>query len=54
MLFFFFFKCIINLRGGVMNIGLCNLFGFKVYITKCNLRLGFFFKFNVVLGVYVV
>jgi hypothetical protein len=24
-----FFFCVVNLRGGVMNIGLCNLFGLK-------------------------
>ncbi len=24
------------------------------YVTKCNLGFGFFLKFNVVLGVYVV
>ncbi len=25
----FFFLCVVNLRGGVMNIGLCNLFGLR-------------------------
>jgi hypothetical protein len=29
MFFFFFFYCIVNLRGGVMSIGLCNLFGLR-------------------------
>jgi hypothetical protein len=40
------------LKGGVLNIGLCNLFVLRggVYITKCYLGLGFFFKFNVVVG----
>jgi hypothetical protein len=48
------FLCIVNLRGGVMNIDLCNLFGLMVYITKWNFEPRFFWKFNVILGVYVV
>jgi len=49
------FLCIVNLRGGVLSIDLCNLFVLMgLYITKCNLGLGFFLKFNVVLRVYVV
>jgi len=44
---FFFFLCILNLRGGVMNTGLCNLFWLRgFYVTKCNMGLGFFWKFN--------
>jgi hypothetical protein len=30
----FFFLCVVNLRGGVMSIGLCNLFGLKVICYK--------------------
>jgi hypothetical protein len=29
VLFFFFFLCVVNLKGDVMSIGLCNLFGLK-------------------------
>jgi hypothetical protein len=37
-----------------MSIDLCICLDLGVYVTKCNLGLGFFWKFNVVLGVYVV
>jgi hypothetical protein len=29
LVFFFFFFCIVNLRGDVMNTSLCNLFGLR-------------------------
>ncbi len=29
---FFFFLCVVNLRGGVMSIGSCNLFGTWVVV----------------------
>jgi hypothetical protein len=49
------FLCIANLWGGVLSIFcLWNLFVLKGLYHKCNLGLGFFLKFNVVLGVYVV
>jgi len=37
----FFLLCVLNLRGGIMSTGVCNLFGLKVSVTKCNLGLGF-------------
>jgi hypothetical protein len=48
-----FFKkklCVINLNGGIMKTDLCNLFGLRVYVIKCNMGLGLLWKFNVVLG----
>jgi hypothetical protein len=33
-----------------MSIGLCNHLDLGAYVTKCNLGLGFLWKFNVVLG----
>ncbi len=54
ILFLNFFLCIVNLRGGVMNTVYAIYLDSGIYITNCNLVLGFFLKFNVALGVYVV
>jgi hypothetical protein len=35
-----------------MSTSLSNLFGLRVYVTKCNLELGFLLKFHVVLGLW--
>ncbi len=42
----FFLLCVVNLKGDVISIGLCNLLRGLCY----NMRLGFLWKFNVVLG----
>jgi len=48
----FLLLCVVNLRDGVKNTGLCNLCGLKNLCPKCNLGLGFMWKLDVVMGSY--
>jgi hypothetical protein len=46
------FLCVVNLKNGVKHTGLCSMFGLRDLCWKCNKRLGFLLKFDVVLGSY--
>jgi hypothetical protein len=48
----FLILCVVNLRDGVGNIGLCNLSRLRDLCWKCNLGFGFLWKLDVVLGSY--
>ncbi len=48
----FLFLCVVRLKDGVRNIGFCNMFRLRIYVTKCKQELEFLWKSNVVMGSY--
>ncbi len=48
----FLLLCVVNLRDDVMNNDFATYLGLGIYVTKCNMGLGFLWKLDVVLGSY--